>query len=163
MIQRIEVDQRSLTRLVTALRQESDGKALTRDLVQKLERIAEPALLAARAELMAMESHSNVQPGLRSTVVAHTEVEVKLGGKRPGVSIRAHKTGMPRGFANAPKRLNEPRGWRRRVFGTNRWVVQMGRPGWFDDTIPRFKPAAERAAGQALDEVARRIDMKTRG
>lgn len=164
MIDRVEVDEKSLARLVATLRAESDGKALTRDLVSELRKVAEPALLAARASLMSMASGSSVEPGLRSTVAAHTRIRVRLVGKRPGVSIRADKTGMPRGFDNAPKRLNSPKGWRHMVFGDpDVWVTQRGKPGWFDDTISRHRPAAVRAAQKALDDMARRIDAKTRG
>lgn len=163
MIDRVEVNQRDLTRLVAALRAEEDGKELSRDLVRRLRDVAEPALKAAKADLMTMGSSSQVLPGLRTTVTQHTKIRVRLGGRRPGVAIISDKNGMPRGFHNAPKRLNEKRGWRHMVFGEDRWVVQRGKPGWFDDTISRFKPAAQRAAQRALDDVARRIDMKTKG
>lgn len=164
MIERIEVDEKSLTRLVTALDAESDGKALTRDLVRELESVAEPALRAAKASLLGMASHSEQSPGLRNTVAEHTRTRVRLTGKHPGVSIRSDKVGMPRGFNNAPKRLNSAKGWRHMVFGdANTWVTQRGKPGWFDDTISKFKPAARRAAQKALDDVAKRIDQRTKG
>jgi hypothetical protein len=164
VIERVEVDEKSLARLVTALRAESDSNALARDLVHGLERVAEPALAAARSALFGMASSSDVLPGLRSTVAAHTRVRVKLSGKHPGVSIRSDKTGMPRGFANAPKRLNSARGWRHQVFGNPTvWVTQRGAPGWFDGTIPRFQGAAQRAAEKAMDDMAKRIDARTKG
>jgi hypothetical protein len=163
MIERIEVDERSLARLVTALRAESDGQALDRDLVHELEDVAKPALEAAKASLLGMESSSEVLPGLRTTVADHTRIRVRLTGKHPGVSIRADKLGMPRGFNNAPKRLNEARGWRHQVFGQDVWVTQRGKPGWFDDTISKFKPAARQAAQKAMDGMAKRIDVRTKG
>jgi hypothetical protein len=159
----IEVDQRSLVRLTRALRAEADGKALAADLVKELKRVAEPALEAVRASILSMGSHSEALPGLRATVAQHTKIIVRTGGKRPGVMIRADKTGMPRGFANAPKRLNSAKGWRHRVFGTDRWVTQMGKPGWFDDTLKAFKAPAKRAAQEAMDRMAKRIDYKTKG
>ncbi len=163
MIDRVEVDEKDLRLLVSALRNEADGKELSRDLVRELTRVAEPALRAAQGELMSMGSTSNVLPGLRSTVARRTKIKVRLGGRRPGVAILSDKIGMPRGFNNAPKRLNSARGWRHMVFGQDRWVTQRGKPGWFDTTISRFKPAAERAARKALDDVARRIDRRTKG
>jgi hypothetical protein len=164
MLQRVEVNEKDLRLLVAALRNEADGKELGRDLVRELTKAAEPALRAAQAELMSMGSTSEALPGLRSTVVRHTKIRVRLGGRRPGVAIVSDKNGMPRGFYNAPKRLNEARGWRHMVFGNaERWVWQRGKPGWFDDTISKFKPAAQRAAQKALDDVARRIDRRTKG
>jgi len=161
---RMEVDEKSLVRLVAALRSEADGKELGRELALELRAVAEPALQAARGALMSMPSSTHDVPGLRSTVAARTRISVRLSGKHPGVAIRASKAGMPRQFNNAPKRLNAAKGWRHTVFGDDsKWVTQLGMPGWFDDTIPKFKPAAQKAAKEAMDNMARRIDLKTRG
>lgn len=166
MIERIEVDEKSLARLVVALNREADGKELTRDLVENLKAIAEPIAMEARAAIMAMDSSSEVTrgPGLRSTVASRVVVRVRLTSKRhPGVAIRALKIGMPRGFIEAPKRLNSKRGWRHPIFGTDKWWHQMGQPGWFDDTMARHRTAARRAAKRAMDNIAKRIDQRTRG
>ncbi len=163
MVARVEVDEKSLARLVQALRAEEDGKELGRDLARELKAVAEPALQAARGALMAMPSDSTEQPGLRTTVAARTKISVRLSGKHPGVAIRSSKRGMPRQFNNAPKRLNARKGWRRQVFGSGTWVHQLGQPGWFDGTISKFKPAANEAAKRAMDKVAQRIDRRTKG
>lgn len=163
MIERIEVDEKQIVRLVAALDAEADGKALGRDLVQELEHVVEPAVMAAQASIMSMSSSTELTPGLRSTVASHTHARVRLTGEHPSVGVAVDKTGMPRDFTNAPKRLNSRKGWRHRVFGRDVWVTQRGKPGWFDDTIEKFKPAAERAAAKALDKVAERIDRRTKG
>lgn len=164
MDQHVEVDQKQLRRVYAALRAEEDGKELSRDLVRELRDVAEPAAEAARAAILSMGSHSEALPGLRGTVAHHTRVKVRLTGKRPGVMVRVDKNGMPRGFRNAPKRLNSARGWRHQVFGNpDVWVSQRGKPGWFDDTMKKFTAEAREAAGHALDKVAKRIDNKTRG
>lgn len=160
----IEVDRRSLVLLVAALRKESDGKELKRDLVRGLRVVATPALQAVRAAVLSMPSMSTRAPGLLATVAKQTKISVTTTGRRAGVRIRALKTGMPRGFRNAPKRLNAKKGWRHPVFDNRDvWVTQIGRPGWFDDTLPPFKPAAVKAAAAAMDAVARRISERTRG
>lgn len=163
MIERVEVDKRQLARLVAALDAESDGKELGRDLTEELTHVVEPAVRAAQAAIMSMSSSTELTPGLRSTVASHTHARVRLTGQHPSVGIAVDKTGMPRDFSNAPKRLNSRKGWRHNVFGRDVWVTQRGKPGWFDDTIAKFKPAAERAAGKALDNVAERIDRRTKG
>jgi hypothetical protein len=164
MEHRVEVDQKQLARVVSALRAEGDGKQLSRDLVRELRHVAEPAAAAARAEILSMGSHSDTIPGLRTTVASHVKVKVRLTGKHPGVMVRVGKTGMPRGFRNAPKRLNSARGWRHKVFGNpDVWVVQRGKPGWFDDTMHKFTAETRKGAAAALDKVAKRIDNKTRG
>jgi len=162
--QHVEVDQKQLARVYAALRAEEDGKQLSRDLVHELRAVAEPAAEAARAAILSMGSHSEALPGLRTTVARHTKVMVRLTGRRPGVMVRVDKSGMPRGFRNAPKRLNSAKGWRHQVFGNpDVWVTQRGKPGWFDDTMHKFTADARAAAGHALDKVAKRIDNKTRG
>lgn len=165
MIERMEVNERDLVLLVAALRAESDGKALNRDLVRELRVVAEPAAAAARAAILSMGTSGlhHPEPALRTAVAEHTKVTVRTGGRHPSVGVRASKTGMPRGFYNAPKRLNAAKGWRHQVFGQDTWVTQRGRPGWFDDTIARFKPAAERGAKSAMDDMAERISVRTRG
>jgi hypothetical protein len=160
---KIEVDTKTLRLLVSALKRESDGKELVKDLVRNLRTVAEPAAAAAKASILSMESHHESMPGLRASIARATKVSVRTTGKRAGVAIRTSKLGMPRGFRNAPKRLNSKKGWRHPVFGQDRWVSQVGKPGWFDDTIAAFKPAAHEAAKRALVEMANRIDRRTRG
>jgi hypothetical protein len=160
---RIEADPKSLRLLVSALKREADGKGLVRDLVRNLRAVAEPAAAAARASVLSMESHHGSTPGLRASVARATRVSVRTTGKRAGVAIRAKKLTGTRGFRNAPKRLNARGGWRHPVYGRDVWVDQMGQPGWFDDTISKFKPAAREAARRALAEVANRVDRRTRG
>jgi hypothetical protein len=163
MIERIEVDEKQVVRLVAALRAEEDGKGLNQDLVEELTHIVQPAIRASQAAIMSMPSSTEQTPGLRSSVASHIHERVRLSGQHPSVGIAVDKSGMPRSFRNAPKRLNARRGWRHKVFGGDVWVTQRGKPGWFDDTIAKFKPAAERAAARALDKVAARIDHKTKG
>lgn len=165
MIERIEVDPKRLATLVAALNDEADGKELTRDLVVQLKAIAEVGATAARASILSMSSGraETRGPGLRAAVAAQVVTRVRLTGSRAGVYIRARKFGMPRGFVNAPKRLNAKRGWRHLTFGKEPWVHQIGKPDWFDGTLKRHRAAARRAADRALDRVAKRISDKTRG
>ncbi|HCT81749.1 MAG TPA: hypothetical protein DGT23_35250 [Micromonosporaceae bacterium] len=163
MIGRVEVDQGDLTRLVRALNKEADGRELRRDLVEGLKAAVEPAAQQARASILSMGTHGLVQavPPLRAAVAAGVKVRVRLGGKSAGVSVVAGKGGMPRGFAQAPKRLNA-RGWRHPVFSPDVWETQVGKPGWFDDTLDRARPAALRAAQDAMDGMAKRIEQHTK-
>ncbi len=164
--QQVEVDAQSLKRVVSALKKEADGKELARDFVRELRAVAEPALLAVRASILSMPaygatSHSEDERNLRAAVAARTKVSVRTTGRRPGVSIKASKTGMPRGFRNAPKRLSAAN-WRHPVFGMDRWVAQVGKPGWFDDTLRPFREPAKEAASAALHQAARRIEERSK-
>ncbi|MES2211459.1 MAG: hypothetical protein V4515_14945 [Chloroflexota bacterium] len=165
MIERIEVDGTQLAALVLALREESTGAQQAADFVREMKAVVEPAAEAARASILSMATSGlhHAEPSLRGTIADHTKVVVHLSEHHPSVAIRTSKTGMPRGFANAPKRLQARRGWRHPVFGTGQWVSQRGKPGWFDDTIARFKPLAERQASRVLEAAARRISDRTKG
>lgn len=164
MTEGVEVDQRDLKRLVVALRREADGKELRRDLVRGLRSAVAPAAAAARTSILSMPVRGAADRegvSLRAAVAAGVKVEIRTTG-RAGVFVVARSNGMPRKFRTAPKRLNA-RGWRHPVHGTKKWVTQVGKPGWFDDTLKHAKPGANRAAGEALDDVAKRIDQQTRG
>lgn len=166
MIERIEVDQKSFDALTRALHREADGKELERDFVERLEAAVTPAAEAAKSSILSMSSSGSTTDGIsiRAAVASQVAVQVRLGGRSPGVSIKAGKTGMPRGFANAPKRLNSRKGWRHQVYGNpDVWVTQLGKPGWFDDTIQRRRAAATKAAKKAMDNMAQRISDRTKG
>ena len=162
----VEVNPESLRRLIAALLAESDGKALKRDLVRELRGVATPARDAARTAVLASPVHGRQrrEPGMRATVAARTVVAVRTTGKRPGVSVRVGRTGMPRGFKVAGRAMNRG-AWRHPFFGnTERWYDQESpAKGWFDDTLPRFKEPAKAGAKRALDEVAKRISRSTKG
>ncbi|SCL43262.1 hypothetical protein GA0074692_6794 [Micromonospora pallida] len=99
---------------------------------------------------------------LRQAVAAGVESMVRLDGRRAGARIRARKTPDVRGFASAPKRLNARRGWRHPVGGNyDVWVTQVGRPGWFDDTLRPLRPRLRAAAARVLDDRARRISRRS--
>lgn len=161
----VRVDRRSLARLVAALSAEADGRELRRDLRRGLRAAAEPAAALARGSILAMGvgGLDRAVPPLRTAIAAATKVQVHTGLKSAGVAVRVGKTTMPRGFRNAPKRLNARKGWRHPVFGTDRWVTQRGKPGWFDLSMKTARPTARAAVGKAMDDVARRIDRRTRG
>jgi hypothetical protein len=163
MESRVEVDQRDLARLVSALSKEADGVELRRDLVSGLKAAVEPFAQLARGSILSMASQGLSTPSLRSAVAAAVKVQVRTSGRGAGVFVKVGKSGMPRGFRNAPKRLNS-RGWKHPVRGNRDvWVSQVGKPGWFDDTMRRADPAAERAAKNAMDNMAERIDQRTKG
>lgn len=166
MAEGVEVDKASLRLLVHALRAEADGKELNRDLVRGLRAAAQPALVAVRGAVLSMPSKGlGAGPSLRSRVAAGTKIHVHAKGRKIGVSIAAHRRGMPRQFWKAPKYLNRDRPWRHPVFGNREvWVEQVSRrPGWFDDTLRTQRAPFLLAASHAMANIARRISAKTRG
>lgn len=149
-------DRTSFDRVARALSAEADGGQWRRDMSQGMQAALAPGVAAVRSALMGRgggSSHegSPLRPAIASEV--HT---VPLSA---GAVIVAGKNGLPRGFNNAAKRFNQ-RHFRRRVYGADTWVVQVGAPGWFDDTLKRMHPRLRVAALEVLEGRARRISRK---
>ncbi|WIM97841.1 hypothetical protein ACTOB_001395 [Actinoplanes oblitus] len=146
----------------TALRLEEDGTRLRRALTKELRTAIEPAVAEAKGRILAMGSAGLSHRGeqLRGAIARRVRAQARLAGKAAGVRVRVGKTGMPRGFANAPKRTNRHKPWRHPVFGnTNTWVAQTGSPGWFDDPMrehaAEYRAAVERVITDTADRIRR--------
>lgn len=157
----VEPDHHNFARVARALQEEADGKQWAAELREDLHKALEPGVAAARGAVLGMPSSGQPHEGepLRVAVAHQVVAEVSLG-RSPGARIRVRKRGMPRGFANAGKRLNARRGWRHPVFASDLWVSQRGEPGWFDDTLRRLHPRLRAAAERALANRARRITRR---
>jgi hypothetical protein len=158
MIQ-VEPDDASFRRVERALRTEADSGALGQDLAEEFHQALEPAVSEVRGAVLGMPTGGlpHAGEGLRAAVASHIQTDIRVGKRGGGALIRALKRGMPRGFVNAPKRLNARRGWRHQLWGRDQWAQQLGEPGWFDDTLARGRGRYLRAAAQALEKVSRRI------
>ncbi|GAA2364717.1 hypothetical protein [Streptomyces carpaticus] len=142
------------------LRAEADGKALRRELAKNLRDELKPAAALAKSGIMAMPSAGTMptSPGLRGEIAKKIRPEVKLGGRWSGARVKARKTRGTRGFANAPKRTQSAKGWRRRVFGSSTWVTQRGRTLWFDRALQGGRERQyQQAVLAAMEAMARRI------
>lgn len=142
-----------------ALRDESDGRELRKDLAKNMRGAIEPAALHARAAILGMPSSGTSQqrPGLRQAIAKRIRPEVKLGGRWTGARVKAKKIPRVRGFANAPKRTQQAQGWRTRTYGTDNWRVQHGKTNWFDDSFVGRANEYRRAVLEAMDDMAQRI------
>lgn len=147
-----------------ALKAESDGNKLRRDLAKRLRQTMEPVTAEIRSGLMAMPSSGTIPTEggpLRTEVLKHLKVEARFSGRATGVRVRIKKRG-PRGFALAARRLNRKKGWRHRVYGRDVWVRQIGKIGYFDDPIEEKAPESRRAVLEAMNETAKRIADRAR-
>lgn len=154
-----------------ALKHEEDGVRLGRQLAKELRQAVEPAVTEAKGRVLAMDSGGLQRDGgsLRAAVAAKVGAQVLLSGKRAGVRVRARKSGMPRDFVNAPKRLNSDKGWRhpvppprlaKGVEGPQRppvWVRQVGEPNWFDDPMQARATEYQAAVEKAVQGMADRL------
>lgn len=164
-------DQRSLERLRIAMAREHDGKRLKRELARNLRLAVEPALRDIKAG--AREIHrSSARPTLREkyitagvvsslgdAIAAAVRTEVRMTGKYIGVRVKAKTTPQTRGFKQGPRRINAKR-FRHRVFGTDVWVEQIGKPGFFDDPLRRGRREYREACRKAMHDMAERLAGK---
>ena len=160
---RVVPDHTSFERVARALEDEGDGDELRDDLADHFRDILEDLVQVQRSGLMSLGSGGLQHAGepLRTAIADRMTVDVRISAKSGGARIRARKVGMPRGFHNAPKRVNSHQ-WRHKVFGRDVWVTQISSAeGWFDDPIEAGAPRFRAAARRCLDNVADRIDRKT--
>lgn len=148
-----------LAALVRAIRAEEDGKQLRKDLAKNMRDALRPGAAEAKSSIMAMSSAGlRTGPALRSAISRKIRPEVKLGGRWSGARVKAFKTKNLRGFPNAPKRTNRAGGWRHPVWGDrDRWVTQVGKIDWFDDSFKGREGAYKAAVEQAMEDMAQRI------
>lgn len=157
----LTLDQECLVALRRAIDKEVDGKKLARQLGGNLRKAVAPAVVDAKAAVRALPSVTSGDPGLRETVASQIGAQARMSGKSPGVRVRAGTKKDPRGFKFAGRRLNQARGWRHPVFGSETWVHQYGRP-WFDPAILRRKAEYKQAVIRAMDDMAKRIAVGSR-
>lgn len=146
-------------RFARELRRHADGKELRKELALRVRKALDPARDKARSDIMGMRSlGTRVGPPLRASVARATITEVRVEGALAGGRLKAKDRPMPRGFRNAPKRLNSRRGWRHPVFGRKAvWVAQRGQQGWFTDAVKQGEAAYRKAVKAAMDDLAARI------
>lgn len=152
-------EQQSAIAVAKALRKEADGKELRKELIANLKTAVEPAVREVQGKLRAIphDSPRRSSPPLGTALASKTKPQVRLSGRSAGVKVRITKTPALRGFTHAARYLNRGR-WRRRVFGTDVWVVQQSPiPGYFDQTMRAGRRAYRKAVVAALADMTRRI------
>jgi gas vesicle protein len=148
-----------LAALTRAIRAETDGKELRKELARNMRNALKPAAAEAKSSIMAMASSGlPTAPALRASVAKKIRPEVKLGGQWSGARVKAFKTRNVRNFPNAPKRLNRAGGWRHPVYGNREvWVQQQGKVDWFDRSFEGREGQYRAAVEAAMENMARRI------
>jgi len=168
----LSLDQETVLGVAEALRWEEDGAKLRRDLSREIRQALEPAAADARGEILGMASAGFSRgESLRTAVARQVAAEGRLTGRNAGGRVRVRNRDNPRGFDHAARRLNSPKGWRhpvprrRRRDGSlpdEKWVQQIGKPGWFDDTLRGHAREYRRAVMVAVEEMRERIRRRAR-
>lgn len=172
---RTEVTSTDLADLAVAIRFEEHGAVMRRDLMRGLRSAVKPAVSAAKSSIMSMPAGglrqtsdgkwrlgSGKQSGdsLRRAIARQVTTETALTPRSARIKVKVRKRNMPRNFTNAPKAVSLPQGWRHPVIGTDRWVSQIGKPGWFDVPLLSHRSQIRAAIKAVLDATANRIARK---
>lgn len=154
----LTVDQTQLIKLAKIMKAESNSLQMKRDLIASFRAIAEPAINEVKGKLQGIQSHGIASnPPLGSYLASRVKLSTRLSGQRAGVYIKIGFTPSLRGFKLAARRLNHE-SWRRRVYGRNVWVTQMSPiPGFFDETLSKYKGEYTAAVLVACRRQARRL------
>lgn len=153
----LSVEQDKLESLMLRLAEETDARQLKRDLGEMLQEAVAPALPIIRGEVMAMGGAITADPPLRATVADGLKTKVRYSGSSPGVRVSIGRKGMPRGFSDAARRINQG-SWSHPVYGRpGSSVTQIGAVDFFDRPLQNRKEELRKAVEKALDAMAERI------
>lgn len=154
----LTVDQSKLVKLSRLMKAESNKAVLRAELISALKAIAEPGVAAVKEKLNSIPNKGVPdKPALGSYLASRTKVSVRMTGQRAGVYIRIGFTPNIRGFKLAARRLNRT-SWRHKVYGKDVWVEQMSPiPGYFEDTLMRYKDEYRAAVIAACNRLALRL------
>ena len=165
----LSIQQSQLAELAVRLAREADGAKLRLELARNLRAAVAPAV--AEIKSGALQIKRSTSEGRRPTKKNPVEdsavslgaaiargigVQTRMKSRSAGVSIKARKSGMPRGFTNAPKRINAAK-FRHPVFRKTTWVEQVGAPGFFDNPLQHGRLVYRAACVKAMEDMAARI------
>lgn len=153
--------------LAQAIAREADSAVLKADLAKRLRAALAPSVQQAKARVLGMRSAGLTKgPSIRKAVARQVRAEARITKVVAGARVRVSKSGLPRDFDNAPKRLNSRKGWRHPTFGRREnskdWVTQKGAPEWLDKPMRENRPQATRAIEKVLQDMAERIAARVK-
>lgn len=165
----LSVQQSKLVELGVKLAKEADGKLLKLELARNLRAAVQPAVDEIKTGALQIKRGSSEgrRPtkkapvaessiSLGAAIARGVGVSVRMSGSASGVTVKAKKSGMPRGFVNAPKRMNAQK-FRHPVYARGGWAEQVGAPGFFDNPLQKGRDAYREACVLAMAHMAERI------
>lgn len=175
----VKLDQTSYHAFVHALKAESDGKALHRQLEREWRAIGTVAAADARRAIRYVPSHTSTHTvSLRAAIASGVKVEANTvldpaRKKWPGVAIVWHRSAMAkavRGKKASPKSIlwragqlfNRGSAWEHPFYGRGSYRQQpVAAKGWFDNSIEPHKPGMVEAVRQVYREMVDRIARRS--
>lgn len=121
-------------------------------LRKKMKAAADQAANDVRAEVRKapLSRGSARSTGLRDGIAAGVRVTISASPTKVGVSVEATSSKLPESQRALVRAYNKPV-FRHRVFGSDRWVQQKGRP-YFEGPIERRANDVEEAVKSAMFE-----------
>lgn len=151
------LEQKSLYVLGERISAASNPAKLKRSFGAGLKEAIAPALPVIQAEVMAMGGGIVSEPPLRAAVAGALKTNVRYTGDAPGVRVFIGRTGMPRGFTMAARRINRGE-WTHPVYNRpNSDVIQRGKRGFFDDPLQARRDELRKAIERALENIGEEI------
>jgi hypothetical protein len=164
-----EVTSPDLVDLAVAIKYEENGAVMRREFARNLRAAVRPAAEEAKSSIMTSDllglkkRAGTDRTSLRVAIRKQVGTQVSLTARQAKVTVRVRKRDMPRNFKNAPKAWSLPQGWRHPVLGSGgqKWVPQIGKPGWFDIPLrshrEQYRRAVQDAAKHTADRIARKV------
>lgn len=128
------------------------GKGLRKEMLRELRAAAKPLADDAKTAVKGLPTKPPEDTGLRRRTAGLVKVRTRTSGRRVGVRITVGKLDG----TNLPRRMNKGT-WRHPVHGSDTWVTQTIKPGWFDDTMRAGSAKVRFRARQVLKNTANRI------
>jgi hypothetical protein len=149
----VTVKSTDLTRLSKQMRTLGNAKAMRARLTKGLRKGAGPAQASARQTVVGLPSHGRKHSGWRRRAAAATSIQIRTSGKDAGVYVRIRRSALG---AQAPlPRVTNTGRWRHRVYGSNQWVTQTSRRGWWDQAMKSKQGQVRAAVKSTINDLER--------
>ncbi|MGL5909872.1 MAG: hypothetical protein ACRCZP_07715 [Phycicoccus sp.] len=189
----VEVHGDPLLRLSRALREEADGRRITRELGRGLRAAAGPAMRQARANILATDSagvsrgsgrmdryeHALSRArgmsesarkaaarkrGLRAAIAAALTVRVRLTARTAVVQVSVRGASLPPDQRQLPRNMDRGK-WAHPLFGRRSTTIMQTTtpPGWFRRAKESAAPQARVEALAAMDRAVAQMERRIGG
>jgi len=133
-----------------------DQVNLRRELTKGLRAGVKPVAAALKARALGLPSHTGGT--LRAAIAKAVTIQVRTGGKSPGIRLRIPNAKM--GDRAALPRLMNRGTWRHPVFGSDTWVEQTSETNWWDDTAKAGRSSVVTEIRHVLDDIERKSRIR---
>jgi hypothetical protein len=152
---------KDLQRVTKNLAAMGDGKLVRRRLTKEIRAEVRPVVAQVKAAYRSGPSRNQPNPkgrgDLRPMLARAVTMQIRTGGRNPGVTIKVDGRKMPDHMGGVPRMYEGRERWRHPSFGNrNRWVTQKSVPT-FDRIVPRAAAGVRRRVNHMAEDIARDV------